>query len=140
MAMSPNRPLQPANSQAPATNAGPKNLSGALRTVLNILDAWDVPLAARLKMLGCSKSTYFRWLQTRELGDTSRDTLERLSYILGIWKALGILFAQPEMARAWVHRPNADPIFGGAPPLERMSAGQVADLYRVRHFLDGWRG
>lgn len=117
----------------------PKDLSGALRTVLNILDTWDVAVVDRVAMLGCSRSTYNQWLRTRELGDTSRDTVERLSYILGIWKALAILFPQPEMATDWIRRPNSSTTFGNETPLRVMSRGQVADLYRVRHFLDGWR-
>ena len=118
----------------------PKDFSGAFRTVLNILDTWDVAVVDRVAMLGCSRSTYYQWLRTRELGATSRDTLERLSYILGIWKALAIQFPQPEMTTGWIRRPNRSATFGGETPLHVMSRGQVADLYRVRHFLDGWLG
>lgn len=69
-----------------------QDLSGALRTVLNILDAWDVPPRDRMAMLGCNQEMYNRWITTRELGEIYPDTLERLSYVLGIWKALGTMF------------------------------------------------
>ena len=49
----------------------------------------------------------------------SRDTLERISYILGIWKALQILLPDPAAADAWIRKPNAAPLFSGKPALER---------------------
>lgn len=114
------------------------NIAGALRTVLNILDAWEVSLEDRLMLLGCTRMTYDRWVNTRELGEASDDTVERLSYLLGIWKALQILFPDPRIANTWIHRPNTAPEFLGAPPLRILAHGQVEDLRRVRRFLDGW--
>ena len=62
----------------------------------------------------------------------SRDTLERLSYLLGIYKALQILLPDPAAADAWVRRPNAAPLFAGRSALDRMLAGNVSDLSAVR--------
>ena len=56
------------------------------------------------------------------------DTLERLSYLLGIYKALQILLPDPHAADEWVRKPNTAPPFGGSSALERMSSGQVADI------------
>jgi hypothetical protein len=69
-----------------------------------------------------------------------RDTLERLSYIFGIYKALQILLPRSDAADAWVKKANTAPIFGGRSALERMLSGQVADLYVVRQYLDAQRG
>ena len=117
-----------------------KDLSGALRAVLNILDAWVVPVPDRLALLGCDRNTYNRWLQTRELGEMQPDTLERLSYVLGIYRALHELFPDPVHADGWVHRPNGAPEFSGETPLARMAQGTVDDLATVRRFLDSWLG
>jgi hypothetical protein len=63
-----------------------------------------------------------------------------VSYVLGIYKALQILLPQQAAADAWVRRPNAAPLFGGRPALDRMLSGNVADLYVVRQYLDAQRG
>jgi hypothetical protein len=65
-----------------------------------------------------------------------RDSLERISYVLGIFKALQVLFPVPQIADDWVRQPNNAPIFGGASALDRMLAGNVCDLYVVRKYLD----
>lgn len=70
------------------------------------------------------------------------DTLERISYILGVHRALQLLLPDETAADEWVRRPNAVPLFGGRSALDRMLSGQVADLYVVRQYLDaqqdGW--
>lgn len=113
-------------------------LSGALRTVLNILDAWKVAPKDRWELLGCDQSLYDHWVETRELEKAGPDTLTRLSYILGIWKALQILFPDRNAADTWIHRPNDAPEFNGQTPLAVMVQGQIEGLRRVRQFLDAW--
>jgi hypothetical protein len=70
----------------------------------------------------------------------STDALERISYVLGIYKALHILFTTPAQADGWIKRANATSLFAGSSALDRMMAGQVADLYVVRRYLDAQRG
>jgi hypothetical protein len=65
------------------------------------------------------------------------DTLRRIGYVAGIYKALQILYADPAQADAWVRRPNQH--FGGQTPLQRMAAGDVTDLAAVRAYLDAAR-
>jgi hypothetical protein len=66
------------------------------------------------------------------------DTLRRISYVLGIYKAIQILFQDPGMADRWIREPNR--FFAGKSALDRMLAGDVADLYVVREYLDAARG
>lgn len=68
------------------------------------------------------------------------NVLERISRILGVYKALQILLSDERAADEWVRRPNAVPLFGGQSVLERMLSGQVADLFVVRQYLDAQRG
>jgi hypothetical protein len=63
-----------------------------------------------------------------------------LSYLLGIYKALQLLFKEPAAADAWLRRPNDAPLFGGRSALDRMLSGQVSDLFLVRQYLDAERG
>ena len=69
-----------------------------------------------------------------------RDTLERLSNLLGIWKSLQILLPDTTAADAWLRQPNSAAPFGGRSALQRMLAGNVSDLNLVRRYLDGVRG
>src|SRR6185312_3179414 len=97
-------------------------------------------MAEQRKLLGDPpESTFYKWKRERDAA-LGRDTLERISYLLGIWQALQILFPDPDQADAWLHRPNAAPLFGGHSALERMLSGNVADLYVVRQYLDAQRG
>ena len=114
-----------------------RRLSGpALRPFFRIADLWGLSADQQMILLGVTaRSTFFQW---KKSGSTlPKDTLERISYILGIYGALDVLLPDPEAADAWVKRPNAAHPFGGASALDRMLSGQVADLYVVRQYLDG---
>ena len=111
-----------------------------LRAFGKIAEAWGLTIAEQLTLLGIpSRSTYFKWRRERE-PRVPQDTLERLSYLLGIYKSLQILLPDPKAADSWVRQPNSALLFGGRSALERMLSGQVADLYVVREYLDAERG
>lgn len=116
-------------------------LGGAgLRAFARIAELWNLSVGQQLTLLGiASRSTYFKWRKEAQ-PKLPRDTLERLSYLLGIYKALQLLLPDPRAADEWVHKPNDAPIFAGGPALDRMLAGNVADLYLVRQYLDAQRG
>ena len=116
-------------------------LSGpALRTFFNIAEAWELTTEEQRKLLGgMPRATYFRLRKDAEAAVLARDTLERISYILGIYKALQILLPE-KAADKWIKNPNTASLFGGRPAIERMLAGNVVDLYQVRQYLDGERG
>ena len=112
----------------------------ALRTFFAIADRWNLNTAERQRLLGLKASSYFKYRRNPESARLSRDTLERISYVLGIYKALGILLPRKEAADGWIRRKNAAPVFNGYAPLDLMLAGKVSDLYMVRRYLDGERG
>lgn len=118
------------------THAAP----GALRTFFAIAAAWGLSAAETRTLLGSPpESTFYKW-KAGKVGQVSRDVLERVSYVLGIYKALQILLPDAPAADTWIRRPNTAPPFGGRPALERMLSGNVADLYLVRQYLDAERG
>ena len=125
----------------PASAIDRKNHSGpALRTFFRIAALWNLSVAEQMTLLGVTaRSTFFKWKRNPNT-ILPKDTLERISYILGIYKALQILLPDERAADEWVKRPNDAPPFGGRPALERMLSGQVADLYVVRQYLDAQRG
>ena len=125
----------------PVAASATRTLSGpALRAFFRVAAAWGLKSAEERVLLGHPpESTFFKWKKDQE-GNLSRDVLERISYILGIYKALQILFPEPARADAWVKQPNAAPIFAGQRALDRMLSGNVSDLFVVRQYLDAQRG
>ncbi|MNF16045.1 hypothetical protein D3C80_2189060 [compost metagenome] len=70
-----------------------------------------------------------------------RDTLERISYLMGIHKALRILFSSHvERVYEWVRKPNTSAPFNGTSALDYMLVGRVVDIADVRRYLDAQRG
>jgi hypothetical protein len=110
-----------------------------LRAFAKIAELWHLSVAEQLALLGTSRSTYFKWRKESQ-PRLPRDTLERLSYLMGIYKALQLLLPNENAADQWIRRPNDAPLFGGKSALERMLSGNVADLYIVRQYLDAQRG
>lgn len=120
--------------------AGRETARAALRTFFRIAGLWRLDAHEQMTLLGLgSRSTYFKW-KKEGTSSLSRDTLERLSYIFGIYKALQILLPDERAADAWVRRPNTAPPFDGRSALDLMLGGQVRDLFVVRRYLDAERG
>jgi hypothetical protein len=114
--------------------------AAGLRAFARIADLWHLSIPEQLALLGIgSRSTYYKWRKDPH-PRLPRDTLERLSYLLGIYKALQLLLPEAQAADEWIRRPNEAPLFGGRSALERMLSGNVADLYLVRQYLDAQRG
>lgn len=110
----------------------------AKRAVFRVMQCWGVGNDQARAILGSpSRSTYFAWKKGQG-GPLSRDVFERVSYIIGIYKGLQILFPTPAQADAWISKPND--AFGGQSALERMTAGNVSDLHAVRAYIDHVRG
>lgn len=113
----------------------------ALRTFFRIAGLWKLSVAEQMALLGVTaRSTFFKWKKDPGTVLLPKDTLERVSYVLGIYKALQILLPDEKVADEWVRRRNSAAPFGGRSALERMSSGQVADLYVVRQYLDAQCG
>lgn len=111
----------------------PHAAQAALRAFWRIAELWKLSELERMTLLGLNSDTYRRLGSDRQL---SHDMVERLSYILGIFKNLQILLPQ-EAADEWIRRPNRASVFNGRSALERMLSGNVSDLYVVRKYLDG---
>jgi hypothetical protein len=108
----------------------------ALRSFFRLAAAWSLTEHEQLRLLGlASRSTLHAWKAGR-VKRIGRDTVERVSYLLGIFKAINTLLPDDQRADAWLRAPNAAPIFGGRSALDRMTAGNVGDLYAVRQYLD----
>lgn len=127
------------NRTAPARQSA-SLAPAALRAFFNIAARWQLSSTEQRVLLGNPPaSTFFKWKKELD-GSLSHDVLERISYLLGIWKALQILLPDPRRADGWVREPNMAPLFSGGTALARMLGGNVADLFVVRQYLDAQRG
>lgn len=123
--------------QEPVRRLRPTFPKDALRGFFHIMDAWGIPAGdARILLGSPAERTFYAWRK----GDGARvseDTLRRIGYVAGIYKALQILYSDPDLADGWVKRPNR--AFAGQTPLNRMRAGDVTDLAAVRTYVDAAR-
>lgn len=108
-----------------------------LDVFFKLAEIWDLSTEQQVKLLGSpGRSTYFRW--RKDGGDVSADTLERISHLGSVYKALSILLDSPEAAVRWIRRPNR--FFDGASALDIMLSGNLSDIIRVRQYVDAQRG
>jgi Protein of unknown function (DUF2384) len=124
--------------------ANRRRLSGpGLRTFLGIADLWGLTEEQRRLVLGLpSRSTYHNWVKTvREHGEITLavDTLHRISAVLGIHQALGVLFESEIEGMEWLRAPHGATVFGRNPPLNLVVSGTQDGLLTVRRFLDAAR-
>ena len=123
---------------SPSSSAGRKN-SIALKAFFGITRKWGLTSDQERILLGTTKATLYRWKHHLD-GALTVDTLERISYVLGIYKALRILLPNEQAANSWIHKPNSAILFGGRSALEKIMKGKVIDLADVRRYLDAERG
>ena len=115
----------------------------AVRAFSRLAEIWHLSGAQQAKLLGLDDtqlSTLYKWKSRPEGANLSHDTLDRISYLTGIYKALHILLADDASADSWIHRANDAALFDGRAPLERMLSGTMYDLHVVRAYLDAERG
>ncbi|RZK01207.1 MAG: DUF2384 domain-containing protein [Novosphingobium sp.] len=107
------------------------------RAVLALFRHWGVAEDQAAVILDLSPRTYARW-KAGALGRIGRDGKARLSNLMGIHKALRLIFREPSRGYAWIKAANA--AFGGRSALDVMAGGELTDLMRVRRYLDAERG
>ena len=112
--------------------------AGAMfRAVVRLFGHWGVTDEQAATLLDIGVRTYRRW-KAGEQGRIGRDGKARLSNLMGIHKALRIIFSEPARGYRWIAAPND--AFGGRSALEIMLGGELTDLMRVRRYLDSTRG
>jgi hypothetical protein len=112
----------------------------ALKAFFNVMNHWHVrDEDARALLGGISNGPFYAMKKQPAERVLDADTLLRVSYLIGIFKALNILHGR-ELADEWVHLPNTNRIFGGLTPLAYMLRGGVTAMQTVRRLLDARRG
>jgi hypothetical protein len=112
----------------------------ALKAFFAMIERWDVrDEDARGLLGGISNGPYYEMKKHPAGRVLDADRLLRVSYLIGIFKALNILHGRA-LADQWVQLPNANRIFGGSTPLAYMLKGGVTAMQTVRRLLDSRRG
>ena len=132
--------LQPIPTAPSEFSPGPitdEEAAAMFRAVLNLLRLWDVTDEEAATLVDLPVRTFRRW-KAGDLGRIDRDGKARLSNLLGVHKALRIIFREPQRGYAWIKAPNK--AFGNRTALDVMLGGELTDLMRVRRYLDTERG
>lgn len=111
----------------------------ATKGLLRIAAHWKLKDDDTRDLLGGISSGSYYALKSRPSKTLDTDQLTRISLLIGIYKALNILYSR-KLADAWMTLPNANPIFGGDSPLSYLKRGGIPALVRVRQLLDARRG
>jgi uncharacterized protein (DUF2384 family) len=111
----------------------------AITAFFAVVEKWQLRNEDAMSLLGgASNGRYFELKKNRK-GLLSQDELTRISLLIGIFKALNILFNQ-RLANRWTSRPNSNPMFNDAPPLQFLTRAGVPGMLGVRRLLDSRRG
>lgn len=121
-------------SPAPVTD---EEAAAMFRAALNLFRAWGLTDENAAVLLDLPVRTYARW-KAGGPGRIDRDGKARLSNLMGIHKALRIVFREAQRGYAWIKAPNE--AFGNRTALDVMLGGELTDLMRVRRYLDAERG
>ena len=120
-----------------------RRLSGAaLKALFNIVKHWQIrDEDARQLLGGISNGAYYQLKQKTgaSVKTLEQDRLVRISYLIGIFKSLNILYSQ-RLADQWMQLPNTNPIFAGLTPLDYILRGGTPAMDVVRRLLDARRG
>ncbi len=111
----------------------------ALKAFFNIMEKWQVRDEDARRLLGGVSNGPFYEMKRNPDKVLDTDKLTRVSYLIGIFKALNILYSD-KLADSWVQLPNTNRIFGGEAPLAYMIRGGIASMEVVRRLLDARRG
>lgn len=129
---------QPTNDPARLDLEDPHASEVAKRAFFKIADLWGLSSDDARVLLGQpGRSSFFSWKKGQG-GSLSRDEFERVSYVLGIYKGLQVLFPDSPQADEWIKKANE--AFGGRSALDRMLGGNVSDLHAVRVYIEQVRG
>lgn len=109
----------------------------ALRVFAEVSKSWSLTEPEQSAMLGWPGQRVGELAWTDDVDAGSAETLKRISYVLGIYRALAIMLPNQDQANGWIRRQNAAAPFRGQSALALMCSGNISDLAVVREHLDG---
>ncbi len=114
-----------------------QELAGSgLRTFFRISEKWQMSPDQQGSLLGCEDLRVLDSWRRGDCADLPPDVLTRISYVLGIYKALHTIFPNEIQADGWIMRPNSAPLFAGRPAIDLVAEEGIDGLAAVREYLD----
>ena len=114
--------------------------SSAIKGFFRIAGKWHIKdLDSRLLLGGISSGSFYSLKKSPDQRVLDQDTLTRISLLVGIYKALNILYSQ-KLADAWIMLPNSNPMFQGNSPLNYILRFGLPGMMHVRQLLEARRG
>ncbi len=110
----------------------------AIEAALKIVEKWELKNEDAMVLLGGISNGRYYELKRSHKGVLTQDELTRVSLLIGIFKALNILFSE-KLANQWVSRPNSYRMFNNAPPLSFLMEAGIPGMLAVRRLLDSRR-
>jgi hypothetical protein len=137
MPMSVLQPIPTAPGEFSAAPITDPEAAAMFRAALSLFRHWELSDEEAAILLDLPVRTFRRW-KAGQVGRIDRDGKARLSNVMGIHKALRIIFSDPRRGYAWIKAPNE--AFANRTALDVMLGGELTDLMRVRRYLDAERG
>ena len=134
------RPALPGNEDRSDARVRKAMTAPALRTFFRIAEAWRLSGMESRALLGWPAFSTYHKYKAGDVGTLSYDTLMRISLVIGIYKALHILYPDAGLADRWVKLPNLNPMFVGKSAIAYMAGNGIDALNQVRRLLDARRG
>ncbi len=131
-------------AKAEAADLSNKNVQerlspAAISAFFKLAASWKLRDEPARQLLGGMSNGAFYQLKGGHTKPLDQDKLTRISLLLGVFKALRILYSA-KLADAWISLPNTNPMFAGEAPVNYMIKGGMPALVRVRQLLDARRG
>ena len=130
--------VRAATPSPPTSEITDEEAGAMLRAAVNLFGLWKLTDKQAATVLGATIRSYSRWKADGKAGSWPRDLKARLSNLMGVHKALRIIFREPQRGYNWIRAANS--AFGGKSALDIMLGGELTDLMRVRRYLDSERG
>ncbi|MFL5332061.1 MAG: antitoxin Xre/MbcA/ParS toxin-binding domain-containing protein [Geminicoccaceae bacterium] len=111
----------------------------SIRVFFRIMNKWNVRDEDARRLLGGMSNGTFYAMKKKPIQNLDEDKLRRISYLVGIFKALNILHGEM-LADRWMTLPNKNRIFSGVSPVEYLIRGGLPAFQTVRRLLDARRG
>lgn len=112
----------------------------AMRLFFRLAEAWQLVEEQQRWLLGDPDSDEYEDWRVGSVARLSPPVLERISYLIGIYKALHTLFPVAAQADSWIRRPSSNLAFEGRSALDVMCTEGVEGLALVRGYLGAQLG
>lgn len=106
-----------------------------LKAVFAIFSMWECSVQQQIKILGISRSSYYKYRRVASRPILNSEQIERLSLVLNLHAYLRTLFENPQNVYGFMRMPNEHRLFNGQSPLTYISRGSLRSLKDTTHYL-----